>query len=355
MSENNQKIAIVLFNLGAPDQKQSIEPFLNNFFNDKNIIALPNPFRFMLAKWISYRRAKKVAKNVYAHLGGKSPLLENTKSQAKALDHYLRDHLTGEFKIFVSMRYWHPMSDEVIQEIKSYQPDKIISIPLYPQFSTTTSFSSFQDWDKKALKAELNIPHVKIGCYPLEKGFIKASADLVLKTYQKAVSQTDQKIRILFSAHGLPEKVIKAGDPYQWQCEQTAKKIAETLNIKDLDWQICYQSRVGKLKWIGPSIRHALEKAATDNVGVIVYPHAFVSEHSETLVELDIEYKKIAEDLNLFYYDRVPTVRCHPDFIKGLGNLVLNNIKKHGIVPFDQNNQCPSNFNKCMCRDMRKK
>jgi len=174
-------------------------------------------------------------------------------------------------------------------------------------------------------------------CYPTNPGFVSASAALIHEELRKA----PHRVRVLFSAHGLPEKIIRAGDPYQQQCEQTAAAIVQKLNVPALDWQLCYQSRIGRLKWIGPSIEEALEKAADDNLGVIVYPLAFVSEHVETLVELDIDYRHRAEAMGIKPFMRAPTVGIHPRFIEGLRDLVKG-------ARGDRN--CPTTFSKC-CRE----
>ena len=324
-------------NLGGPSEEAAIKPFLFNFFMDKNIIGAPLPIRWFIAKWIAYSRGKGAAKTSYAALGGKSPLLENTQAQADALQKLLG---TENTKVFVSTRYWHPLAKDVVKQVTAYAPDKIILLPLYPQFSTTTSFSSIQDWQREADKIGLNVPTDKICCYPLAEGFIKASADLIHQTLKTAPPKT----RVLFSAHGLPEKVIEGGDPYQHQCEKTAEDIVRALGIENLDWQICYQSRVGPLKWIGPSTEEALDKASQDNVGVIIYPHAFVSEHVETLVEIEEEYREYAHKKGVPYFARVPTVSVHPDFIGSLANLVQTSLDGAERPRF-----CPVTFNRCGC------
>lgn len=341
-----KKTAVVLFNLGGPDSKESIEPFLFNFFMDRNIVRLPLPFRYLLAKKISVSRSKNEANDSYGLLGHKSPLLENSKAQAEALEKTLGKN----FKIFVSMRYWHPMADEVVREVKNYAPDKIILLPLYPQFSTTTTRSSFLTWKVAANRAGLNTPTVEICCYPLNDGFIKASAENIKAAYETVQNEGQKNIRILFSAHGLPEKIVRDGDPYQWQCEQAAEKIAQATDIENIDWQICYQSRVGRLKWIGPSLDEALTQAAQDKKTAIVYPHAFTQEHVETLVELDIEYKHKAETLGLPGYYRVPTVGTHPAFIDGLAAIVRNHIDKTGVSPECGEIICPASFGHCYAR-----
>lgn len=343
-----KKIAVVLFNLGGPDKQESIKPFLFNFFMDKNIIRAPIFIRFFLAKLISIRRSKREASTSYGEIGDKSPLLENSIQQAEALEKTLNISNAGEFKTFICMRYWHPMAEEVSKQVQNWNPDEIILLPLYPQFSTTTTRSSFQKWRKESHKIGLNRPTTTICCYPWEAGFVEASADNIGAVYQKALSETGKNPRILFSAHGLPEKIIKAGDPYQWQCEQSAKKIIEAIDIDGLDWQICYQSRVGRLKWIEPSTEEALQKAAVDKIPVVIYPHAFTQEHVETLVEIEIEYRQLAEKMGLKDFYRVPTVGTSAPFIKGLSKQVLMHIGKEGsIVSQAGERLCPSNFNEC--------
>jgi len=296
-----------------------------NFFMDKNIINLPLPFRYLLARKISKRRSKCEAGNSYSKVGYKSPLLENSKAQARALEKTLNSKNDGnEYKVFISMRYWHPFALETAKDVRAWQADNIVLLPLYPQYSTTTTKSSFEAWDKAIKEINYNPKTYKIDCYYDNDGFIEASANNIYKQYVQA-KDVHPNIRILFSAHGLPEKIIKAGDPYQNQCEQSAQKIIEKLEYKikaNIDWQICYQSRVGRLKWITPSIDEALGIAAADKVAVIIYPHAFTQEHIETLVELDIEYKNKAKNIGLHGYYRTNTVGTSEEFINGLAELV---------------------------------
>lgn len=339
MTNTHRKIATVLMNLGGPLKEEDIKPFLFNFFMDKNIIGAPLPIRWLLAKWISFSRGRGAAKTSYAALGGKSPLLENTEAQARALETLLQKTWPG-LKVFVSMRYWHPLAADVVRAVKAYAPDDVILLPLYPQFSTTTSFSSIQNWNKEARAADLDLPTQKICCYPFQTGFIAASAELIRAELSKAPAKT----RLLFSAHGLPEKVITGGDPYQYQCEQTAQKIVDALGIEGLDWQICYQSRVGPLKWIGPSTEEALDKAAAEGVGVLVYPHAFVNEHVETLVEIEEEYREYAHEKGIPYFARVPTVSTHPAFIAGLAALIEEKLSGQAAARI-----CPASFRRCGC------
>lgn len=342
-----QKIAVVLFNLGGPDSKSSIEPFLMNFFMDKNIIRAPWPIRWLVAKLISKRRSKREAGTSYGELGDKSPLLANSQEQADALESILNKDGNNQFKTFVCMRYWHPMSDEIARAVKSWGADQIILLPLYPQYSTTTTRSSYQVWNNAREKTGLTAPQTLICCYPFDDGFIQASADNVRKIYEQAMKETGQRPRILFSAHGLPEDIITDGDPYQWQCEQSAAKMAAATGIENPDWQICYQSRVGPKKWLGPSTEEALEKAAHDKVPVVILPHAFTQEHVETLVEIEIEYREVAHELGITGFYRVPTVSTHPAFIGALADMVRKRIGSENVAPDTGMRLCPKEFCRC--------
>lgn len=347
-----KKIAVVLLNLGGPDSVEAIRPFLINFFSDPNIIRAPAPVRFLVARLIAYRRSKKEAGISYGLLGGKSPLLENTQAQAEALACELANtHPGADFKTFIAMRYWHPLSDETAAQVKAFAPDQIVLLPLYPQYSTTTTRSSVQAWQKAVAKADLKVPTSLVCCYPRGPGFIEASAQNVKTAYTAACAETAGKNlaapRVLFSAHGLPENIITAGDPYQWQCEEGARVIAAATGIDNLDWQICYQSRVGPLKWIGPSTEEALHKAAKDNVPVVIYPHAFVSEHVETLVEIEQEYREVAHELGVPYFARVPTVSVAKPFIAGLADAVVAQLGATIVAPDEGKRLCPAGFKQC--------
>lgn len=309
------RTAVVLFNLGGPDSLQAVRPFLFNLFHDPAIIGVPQPIRWLLAQMISRRRAP-VAQEIYRHLGGRSPLLPLTEQQAAALE----TALGPDHKVFVCMRYWHPLADAVARQVRDWGAERVVLLPLYPQFSTTTSGSSLADWRRAAKAAGLALPTQAVCCYPVQAGFVAAVADLVRPAYERAA--TVGRPRLLFSAHGLPKKVVAAGDPYQRQVEDSAAAVAAALNIPGLDWLVSYQSRVGPLEWIGPATDSEIERAGRDGVPLVVVPIAFVSEHSETLVELDIEYRHLAEGAGVPAYERVPAVATHPAFIAGLAGLV---------------------------------
>ena len=322
-SEVSKKIAVVLLNLGGPSDLDAVQPFLFNLFNDPAIIGLPNPFRWLIAKLISSRRAG-VAREIYKKMGGKSPLLEETEAQARALEAVLAK--THSVKCFIAMRYWHPMIDKACADVKAWQPDEVIILPLYPQFSTTTTGSSLKVWDEEAAKIGLITPTRVICCYPDQTNFITAHVDLVAAAMKEVWGK---RFRILFSAHGLPQKIIEKGDPYQAQVEVTVDAVVMALRQKiplgeGPDHVVCYQSRVGPMKWIGPSTIDEVTRAGGDGRAIIMVPIAFVSEHSETLVELDDDYRHLALSSGVPEYIRLPALGIRDEFILALSNLVTD-------------------------------
>ena len=336
------KLAVVLFNLGGPDSPEAVEPFLRNLFSDSAIIGLPAIFRLPLARLIARKRAP-IAGKIYGHMGGRSPIFEETRAQANALEQALsKDGVQA--KAFVAMRYWHPFSDGAARAVKAFAPDKMVLLPLYPQYSTTTTGSSLKDWVRSAKKAKLDAPTSRACCYPWEPGFVAAAAAKVRETAKDL--KPGLSYRLLLSAHGLPKRTIQKGDPYQWQVEQSAAAIVKALDMPGLETQVCYQSRVGPLKWIGPSTDAEISRAGHDGKGVIVAPIAFVSEHSETLVELDIEYRKLAAEKGVPDYRRAATVGTHPDFIEGLAGLVRRALDSE-IVTCGQGRICPASHKRC--------
>lgn len=349
MTKPGERLAVVLFNLGGPDAPAAIKPFLFNLFNDPAIIGLPQPLRWLMAKVISGRRAE-VAAAIYAHLGGRSPLLAETRAQAEALQAVLTAG-GATVRVFVCMRYWHPMSDAVVRDVAAFAPDRIVLLPLYPQYSTTTSASSLDDWRRAAAAAGLRQPTHAVCCYPLQPGFITAVAGLVRQGLDQAAGAAP--LRVLFSAHGLPQRVVDRGDPYPQQVEATVAAVVAALGRADLDHVVCYQSRVGPLKWIGPATEDELARAAADGVGVVMVPVAFVSEHSETLVELDIEYGQRAQELGVTKYVRVPTVGVSPAFIEGLATVVSEAVTRRRLIgPAGDRRVCPAGCGGCPAADL---
>jgi protoporphyrin/coproporphyrin ferrochelatase len=307
--------AIVLMNLGGPDSPDAIEPFLINLFSDPAIIRLPLILRWPLARLIAKRRAD-IARDIYDHLGGGSPLLINTQAQAQALESLLGDGC----RCFIAMRYWHPLTEETVAEVKSWRPDEVICLPLYPQYSSTTTASSVAAWQRAAKRQGLDCPTRIIEPYPTKVGFIAALTGLIAPVLEEA--ERSNKIRLLLSAHGLPLKIVQAGDPYPDQINQTAAAVVAALGRPGLDWTVCYQSRVGPLAWLGPQTDDEIRRAGQDGVAIVVASVSFVSEHSETLVELDRDYRRLAEASGVPAYYRVPTVGTDPRFIAALAELV---------------------------------
>jgi protoporphyrin/coproporphyrin ferrochelatase len=310
------RIAVVLMNLGGPDTLEAVQPFLFNLFSDPAIIRLPNFLRLPLARLISRRRAR-VAREIYSRLDGRSPLLAHTNAQARALE----AALGPGYRCFVAMRYWHPASAQTAHEVADWAPDEIVCLPLYPQFSTTTTASSLAAWRAAAKSNGIGCVTRVVCCYPAERGFAATLAGLIRPALD-AVSGFARPPRLLLTAHGLPKKLVRAGDPYPDQVASTAAAVIALLDRPGLDWQVCYQSRVGPLPWIGPYTDDEIRRAGRDGVPVVVAPISFVSEHSETLVELDLDYRRIAGLSGVPAYHRVPTVGVEPGFIQSLASLV---------------------------------
>ena len=339
----SRRIALVLFNLGGPDRPEAVRPFLYNLFNDPAIIGLPVPLRQAVAWLISTLREKSAQAN-YAVMGGASPLLKETTAQARALEAAVRTRLASdEVRVFIAMRYWTPTTAETVRAVAAFAPDEVVLLPLYPQFSTTTTGSSMKAW-ARAYRGPGEVHSVC--CSFEEPGLIEAHARSILATH--AAMGRPGPLRLLFSAHGLPEKVVAGGDPYQWQIEKTCEAVLARLGpewASDWDAQVCYQSRVGPMQWIGPSTPDAIKAAADDGRGVLVTPIAFVSEHVETLVELDHEYAALARELGVPFYLRAPAIGVDLAYIEGLAETVIGALDCSGVHPqgrsCDVFSQCP--------------
>jgi ferrochelatase len=340
------RTAIVLFNLGGPDSLEAVRPFLFNLFNDPAIIRVPSLLRSMIAAWIARRRAP-VARHIYAQMGNRSPILPNTEAQARALE----QALGGEAKAFIAMRYWHPMTAGVVAAVKEYAADRVILLPLYPQFSTTTTASSYKLWREEAARQGLTAPQHLVCCFPTEPGFIAAAAELVSQGVARARAEAPQaRPLVVFSAHGLPKKIVDDGDPYVSQVEAGAAAIAARLDLQPSGWVISYQSRVGPLEWVGPATDATILQASKDKRSLVIFPIAFVSEHSETLVELDIEYRHLADQNGAAAYVRVPAVGTHPAFIAGLATLVKNALTRDAGIQDGSGQQACANWRRCACK-----
>jgi ferrochelatase len=285
-----------------------------------------------------------VARAIYARLGGGSPILVNTQAQARALEARLKARGTPA-RVFVAMRYWHPFAADAVRAVAAHAPSRIVLLPLYPQYSTTTTAPPRANWGGAARAAGLAAETRAVCCYPAERGFVLALAEMIRA---KLGRWSGKPPRLLFSAHGLPEKVIRRGDPYRWQVERTAGAVAAALAGAAQDWVVCYQSRVGPLEWIGPSTVDEIRRAGRDGVPAVVVPIAFVSEHSETLVELDVEYRRVADEAGVPGYVRVPTVSAHEAFIDGLAGLVERALRQPApVAPDGGLRLCPAEFGRC--------
>jgi protoporphyrin/coproporphyrin ferrochelatase len=337
------KVAVVLFNLGGPDSLAAVRPFLTNLFDDPAIIRLPRLLRWVVARLIAYRR-EPVAREIYQHLGGTSPILANTEAQARALEAALGDG----FKVFIAMRYWRPQSDETVAAVKAWNPDRVVLLPLYPQFSTTTTASSLAAWRRAAASARLDAPMRALCCYFDQPGFIQAVANQLDQALDAIPA--GQQVRVLFSAHGLPERIVAEGDPYRWQVEQCVARVLSRLRQPVVQAMLCFQSRVGPLAWLKPSTDDEIRRAGAEGRALIVVPIAFVSEHSETLVELDRDYRRLAEAAGVPSYRRLPTVGTDAGFIAGLADEVRR-LAEEGIAvrPSAGRRVCPPTFSGCIC------
>ncbi len=336
----------MLFNLGGPDKPEAIWPFLLNLFRDPAILRVPFFVRPLLARAVARARLKPATEN-YALLGGRSPLLDLTLRQAAGLEAALPEL---NAKSFIAMRYWHPMSLEAARRVKAWRPDEVVLLPLYPQFSTTTTASSLAAWRDASSRAGIVAPVTSLCCWPDDRGYVAATVGLLARSWRQAQAELAGSIplRVLFSAHGLPEAIVAAGDPYQWQVERTVRAVLAAWDEAVPDWVICYQSRATPQKWLEPSTDQEIERAARDGVAVLVVPIAFVSEHSETLVELDVEYRRLAERLGVPAYFRVPTQNDASDFITALADLVRRaRAGGPGLCSHAGGRICPAQFAGC--------
>ena len=343
--QSGDRIGVVLFQLGGPDSLEAVEPFLYNLFSDPDIIDFPfaRLAREPLARLIASRRAPRVWKH-YAEIGGKSPLRELTQQQARALERELRK-ASLDASVFVAMRYWHPLTEEVVREIQAQAFRELVLLPLYPQYSRTTTGSSLNEWQRQYSCAGAKKPPVKIvrdfhdHTLYLDAVVEKVNAGLerfrrsngsaagLPSGARRAQEGLPADVHLLFSAHGVPESVIAAGDPYQGQVEATVERVRARgawANISSL----CYQSRSGPGRWLRPYLDQALRGLATQGVErVLVVPISFVSDHVETLYELDFEARELAQDLGMREFAVVPALNDSPRFIAALADLVLREVR----------------------------
>lgn len=326
----SQKIAVVLFQLGGPDSLESIAPFLYNLFSDPDIFDFPGSSVLgkPLAKFISRNRKNSAAEH-YAAIGGKSPILDHTMQQSNALQKKLRAQ-GHDATTFIAMRYWHPSTETVVQEVKQGRFDRIILLPLYQQFSKSTTYSSLNEWKRLASKQTLTTPTQLICCYPNHPLLVDAYVDRINEAYEKFAGLEGTDIDLIFSAHGVPLSYIRKGDPYQIQVEETVRSV-----VAKGSWSsphaLCYQSKVGPQKWLSPSLTDTVEqKIRSGRKNLLIIPIAFVTEHIETLHEIDIELREESEIWGVGQMYVMPALNDHPLFIRCLADQVEARLKSTG-------------------------
>ena len=318
------RVGVLLLNLGGPDRLEDVRPFLYNLFSDPEIIRLPVPWLQSPLAWlISTSRAKKSQAN-YQQIGGGSPLRRITEEQARALQKQLSQH-GQDAEVYVGMRYWHPFTEEAVAQVKRDGIDKLVVLPLYPHFSISTSGSSFrllEDlWQEDSALQKIN--YTVIPSWYDSPGYLEAMADLIAQKLDQ-LANPDQA-HVFFSAHGVPVSYVEeVGDPYQREIEACAQLIMQRLGRPNA-YTLAYQSRVGPVEWLKPYTEDAIKELAEKGVqDLVVVPLSFVSEHIETLQEIDMEYREVAEEAGIERFSRVPALNTHPVFINDLANLVIN-------------------------------
>ena len=316
------KIAVVLFNLGGPDSLNAVQPFLENLFNDPDIFKLP--FQKKLAKFISKKRAPKVQKE-YELIGGKSPLGEWTEVQRKMLEESLRSRSINA-DVLVAMRYWHPLTEVTAAQAEKGGYDRVILLPLYPHYSISTTGSSFNEW-KRFYRGDAG-KLIYINSYFKDELYLQAVSERIDEGLLRFPAGVRDQVNLVFSAHGTPKSYIKKGDPYLCEIMTTVEEVMK-LRKNDRPHHLCFQSKVGPMKWLEPSTASMIEKLASENKKqLLIIPISFVSDHVETLFELNIEYRHIADKNKVENYIVMPGLNDSKLFISALTNLVLQAVEK---------------------------
>ena len=323
MNSKKEKVAVVLLQLGGPDNLESVEPFLYNLFCDPDIIDIPGAFLFRkkLARFISSRRAPKVQK-LYKRIGSRSPIFKQTKLQANCLLEMLRGK-GYNVDVHIAMRYWHPMSDVVVKNIIASKPDRIILLPMYPHYCKATTGSSVNEWKRVAKELHLpNIPTMLVDKYYDHPLYIDAIVKRIRCAINRVPKKDLSKVQIVFSAHGTPMKLVRDGDPYSHHIRKTYECVVERGQF-GLPHMLCFQSKVGPQKWLTPSLTGTIERLGYEGAThLLVVPIAFVTDHIETLSEINIEARDEALKLGVKYYDMMPALLTEELFIECLSDLV---------------------------------
>ncbi|HRH45644.1 MAG TPA: ferrochelatase [Pyrinomonadaceae bacterium] len=319
----NEKVGVVLLNLGGPDSLDAVEPFLFNLFNDPEIINFPLSFLFRkrLAKLISSRRAPSIQEQ-YAKIGGKSPIVDLTNKQAEILEKNLQAKGV-DAKVYVAMRYWRPFTEDVIEQIEKDGIKRIVLLPLYPQFSKATTGSSFKEWERLT---NGKFQTQKVEHYYDFAPYLDSIIERINQTFERFPAEKRDLVYILFSAHGTPMKLVREGDPYSGQICETVTAVKERGGWKN-EHTLCFQSKVGPQKWLTPSTPAVIEELAAKGVkNMLVVPIAFVSDHLETLFELDHEYGRLAKEKGVEQYEVMEGLNDSELFAESLAQLVLGKI-----------------------------
>ena len=313
-----QDTAVMLLNMGGPEKLEDVEPFLFNLFSDRLIIRLGPAFmQKFIARFISRKRAPKSSKT-YELIGGGSPLGKTTADQAAALEKLLIPK--GSYKVAVAMRYWHPRVEPTLKDLQLIGINKIIALPLYPHYSIATSGSSLEDLSKANLASPSPCGIAEISSWQTQPLYIEALAGGIIKSLESFGSE---KVQVVYSAHSLPVKFIQEGDPYIDHLKET---IAAVEKITNAPGKICYQSRSGPVEWLTPSTPDMIEQLASEGCeNILMVPISFVSDHVETLYEVDMLYKDMANKLGM-RLERSPSLNLNPKFIEALKELVLDKI-----------------------------
>ena len=316
------RVGIVLLNLGGPERIQDVGPFLYNLFADPEIIRLPLPVLQKPLAWLISSLRSSKSQEAYRSIGGGSPLRRITDHQARELQSLLRQR-GMEATTYVAMRYWHPFTESAVADMKADEIDQVVVLPLYPHFSISTSGSSFRELQRlqQADADFAQLPLRAIRSWYDHPGYLKAMVQLIIKELDACVDPATA--HVFFSAHGVPKSYVEeAGDPYQSEIQNCARLIMETLDRSN-PWTLAYQSRVGPVEWLQPYTEEALEDLGAAGVKeLVVVPISFVSEHIETLEEIDIEYREIATEAGVSNFRRVPALDTDPTFIACLADLV---------------------------------
>ncbi|HIK28408.1 MAG: ferrochelatase [Oscillatoriaceae bacterium SKW80] len=320
------RVGVLLLNLGGPDQLEDVGPFLFNLFSDPEIIRLPFPWLQKPLAWIIATMRTRKSQENYRHIGGGSPLRRITEEQATALQQNLQQRGI-EAQVYIGMRYWHPFTEEAVARIKRDRIEKLVILPLYPQFSISTSGSSFRLLEKlwQQDPALQQIEYTVIPSWYQRAGYLQAMAQLIAQELDQFPNP--ESVHIFFSAHGVPLSYVEeAGDPYQEEIEKCAELIMKTLNRPNA-YTLAYQSRVGPVEWLKPYTEDAIPALAASGVkDLLVVPISFVSEHIETLQEIDMEYRALAEKSGIRNFHRVPALNTHPVFINDLAEMVVESL-----------------------------